>query len=129
MINIQQLALNKEITQKTYYIVATVVAVVFLAVFIYMAKGAYNGILFKLKICLYIQLISVFALQISAYLAKQYKHILYYSIMGYGLIFLTSFYLDNFFFGSVAGMFLRIMMFYSMVQVFIVYKLVDYNRV
>lgn len=121
--NIINLNIEKPIIQDSQYkIIVSLIVLVVLGTLIYFAKDSYNGVLLKLKLCLYVQLVGIFALQVVSFLAKKDKHIKFYALSGFVLLFISSFYLDNFFFGSLAGTFLRTFIVFSMVQIILVFK-------
>ena len=104
------------ISDKTYKIVLAIVGIILFLTLLFFAKDAYNGVVLKLKLCLYVQFFAIILLQINAFLAKKMNHIKYYAIGGMVFLFISTFYLDNFFFGSLAGNFLRSFIAFSIIQ-------------
>ena len=107
---------NPLLTDKAYKVVVGVIAIVLIGLIYLFANEAYNGVLLKLKLCLFLQLILVISLQFIAYVADKITHIKIYSFLGFVLLFFSSFYLDNFFYGNVAGNFLRYYVLFAALQ-------------
>lgn len=121
--DINSLNIEKPIIQDNQYkIIVSLIVLVVLGTLIYFSKDAYNGVLLKLKLCLYVQIVGIFILQVVSFLAKKDKHIKFYALGGFVLLFISSFYLDNFFFGSLAGTFLRTFICFSLVQIVLAFK-------
>ncbi|APR70906.1 MULTISPECIES: hypothetical protein [Acinetobacter] len=112
---------NPLLTDKAYKVVVAVIAIVVIGLIYLFANEAYNGVLLKLKLCLILQLFLVISLQLIAYVADKITHIKIYSLLGFVLLFFSSFYLDNFFYGNVAGNFLRYYVVFAALQVLIIW--------
>lgn len=112
---------NPLLTDKAYKVVVGVIAIVLIGLIYLFANEAYNGVLLKLKLCLILQLFLVISLQLIAYVADKITHIKIYSLLGFVLLFFSSFYLDNFFYGNVAGNFLRYYVVFAALQVLIIW--------
>ena len=112
---------NPLLTDKAYKVVVGVIAIVLIGLIYLFANEAYNGVLLKLKLCLFLQLILVISLQFIAYVADKITHIKIYSLLGFVLLFFSSFYLDNFFYGNVAGNFLRYYVLFAALQVLLIW--------
>ncbi|WP_368572126.1 hypothetical protein [Acinetobacter junii] len=112
---------NPLLTDKAYKVVVGVIAIVLIGLIYLFANEAYNGVLLKLKLCLFLQLILVISLQFIAYVADKITHIKIYSFLGFVLLFSSSFYLDNFFYGNVAGNFLRYYVLFAALQVLLIW--------
>ena len=112
---------NPLLTDKAYKVVVAVIAIVVIGLIYLFANEAYNGVLLKLKLCLILQLFLVISLQLIAYVADKITHIKIYSLLGFVLLFFSSFYLDNFFYGNVAGNFLRYYVLFAALQVLLIW--------
>jgi hypothetical protein len=113
---------NPLLTDKAYKVVVGVIAIVLIGLIYLFANQAYNnGVLLKLKLCLFLQLILVISLQFIAYVTDKITHIKIYSFLGFVLLFFSSFYLDNFFYGNVAGNFLRYYVLFAALQVLLIW--------
>ncbi|WP_436899564.1 hypothetical protein [Acinetobacter gyllenbergii] len=108
-------------SEKTYKVIVGLISFILIGLIYLFSNEAYNGVLFKLKLCLYLQLILIISLQFVAYFSAKISHIKAYALTGCTLLFFSSFFLDNFFYGNVAGNFLRIYVIFAAFQIFLIW--------
>ncbi|MCR0099601.1 hypothetical protein L2636_18800 [Acinetobacter baumannii] len=93
------------LSEKQYFQINSILLLVLVIILGVLAKGSYNGVLTSLKVSLYIQCFICIMMQVVAVMANKTSHIKYLLLGSYFFLFCTTFYLDNFFYGSTAGFF------------------------
>ena len=104
------------ISEKQYYQINSILLLLMVITLGVLAKGSYNGMLTSLKLSLYIQCFICILMQVAAVLANKTAHVKYILLGSYLFLFCTTFYLDNFFYGSTAGFFVRFLCLYTILQ-------------
>ncbi len=116
------------LSEKQYFQINSILLLVLVIILGVLAKGSYNGVLTSLKLSLYIQCFICIMMQVVAVLANKTSHIKYLLLGSYIFLFCTTFYLDNFFYGSTAGFFVRFLCIYTILQGCFIIWLYENNK-